>query len=424
MKPSKAINLKLVFTILTVLLLAMVMSGEIELFRATSAEKVSESENDNVYDENDENEAPSYKTGDVTGSGDVDVLDITATLQHVLGIKVLSEQQKIAADVNNDGIINVLDVALITQFVLGLIESFEEVVIDEPEKESDTDPESGQETESDLETETDPEPDKGTEPEPDPEKESEPESDPKTGLDPKPEPAPEPEPGTISLQIRIESWDHTFIPLREIKVAPYDITHIVGDNRTGNWHKDNDEPLAIHAIIKALELEGYNVQDKNVISVGSQGNYISKIDGLAEMEKGGLSGWKYRLNGKSVDLGVGQQTLKNGDLVEVYYRAGGSYHFGKIESSSKKIPAGGTVTFYVTGEPESFGAPPPFEPIEKAVITVNGNKTNNLTDDYGKVEISFDDPGTYYISAEKVEGNDYNLVRPVPVEVVVVTSAD
>lgn len=420
MKNNELLSFKAVFIVLSLLLLLLTLpSTGAEAFELGTGEQQSQRHNEvNNY---------SNTLGDVTGSGDVDVLDITATLQHVLGIKVLSEQQKIAADVNNDGIINVLDVTLITQFVLGLIESFEEVVIDEPETGSDADPESGQETEPDPKTETDPEPEKGTEPEPEPEKESEPESEPEadpepvpeTDPDPKPEPAPEPDPGTIPLQIRIESWDHTFIPLGEIKVAPYDISHIVGDNRTGNWHEDNDKPLAIHAIIKALELEEYNVQDKNVISVGSQGNYISKINGLAEMEKGGLSGWKYRVNGKSVDLGVGQQTLKNGDLVEVYYRAGGSYHFGKIKASSKKIPAGGTVTLTVTGEPESFGPPPPYEPIEKAVITVNGNKTKNVTDVSGKVEISFDDPGTYYISAEKIEGNDYNLVRPVPVEVVV-----
>jgi len=236
---------------------------------------------------------------------------------------------------------------------------------------------------------------------------------------PQDETDPAPETGSLALQIRIENWKHTTVPLRQITVAPFDITPVVGDNAVGNWHRDNDEPLAIHAIIKALEVEGFNVQDKNVISVGSQGNYISKIDGLAEAEKGGISGWKYRVNGRSVDLGVGQQTLKNGDLVEVYYRAGGSYHFGRIEASSKQLPAGGTVTVTVTGEPESFGAPKPYEPIPGATITLNGQTTGSVTDQYGKTEIILDKPGSYSISAEKIEGNDYNLIRPVPVTIAV-----
>lgn len=49
------------------------------------------------------------------------------------------------------------------------------------------------------------------------------------------------------------------------------------------------------------------------------GNYISSINGLAEMDNGPRSGWMYLLNGKHPDLGVGQQTVKDGDSIIVHY---------------------------------------------------------------------------------------------------------
>ena len=369
MKNYKVLRFKAVFIFLTILILLTPSSSGAETFTLASAEHESEPRNDDYLSGN--------QRGDVTGSGDVNVQDVTAIVQHVLGIKLLNEKQQELADVNNDGIINVLDVTNTMQYVLGVIDSLDDAPANLPK----------------------------TEPEPEPE--------------PAPGPEPQPEPGLISVQIRIENWEHTTVPLRQIEVAAHDIVHVVGDNAVGNWHKNNDAPLAIHAISKALELGGFNVQDKDVITVSSQGNYISKIDGLFEMEKGGLSGWGYRVDGISVDLGVGQQTLKTGDLVEVYYRAGDSYHFGKIEASLIEISTGGTVAFTVTGQPGSFGDPLPYEPISEAVITINGSKTDHVTDNSGKVEIPFSNPGTYDISAEKIEGNKYNLIRPVPARVVV-----
>ena len=49
------------------------------------------------------------------------------------------------------------------------------------------------------------------------------------------------------------------------------------------------------------------------------GNYISEINGLAEFDNGSLSGWMYTLNGSYPDLGVAEQTLKNGDKIIFHY---------------------------------------------------------------------------------------------------------
>ena len=67
---------------------------------------------------------PTTKLGDITGNGNINVEDVTLTMQHVLGLKILTDDQKKAADVNGDGKVDVRDVVLIMRFVLGLIDNF------------------------------------------------------------------------------------------------------------------------------------------------------------------------------------------------------------------------------------------------------------------------------------------------------------
>lgn len=53
--------------------------------------------------------------------------------------------------------------------------------------------------------------------------------------------------------------------------------------------------------------------------VNADGNYISSINGLAEFTNGPLSGWMYTLNGSHPDMGVAEQTVKNGDRIVFHY---------------------------------------------------------------------------------------------------------
>ena len=49
------------------------------------------------------------------------------------------------------------------------------------------------------------------------------------------------------------------------------------------------------------------------------GNYIDTIRGLGEFSNGNLSGWMYTLNGVHPNLGVAEQTVKNGDVIVLHY---------------------------------------------------------------------------------------------------------
>ncbi|WP_028559223.1 DUF4430 domain-containing protein [Paenibacillus pinihumi] len=221
---------------------------------------------------------------------------------------------------------------------------------------------------------------------------------------------------SISVQVRIEGWNQTVIPLKQIAIAPYDITNVVGNNSVGNWHQTNSTPLVIHAILKAMELEGYDVTDEDAIDVGYGGNYIRGIAGEWEIDQGPNSGWMYKVNGVLPLLGVGQQTLQANDLLEVFYIGDYStYDFGKITASSTSVRTGQSVTFTVSGQPSSWGTPLPFAPISGATLSINGSPTTYTTNTSGQATITFSTPGTYKITANKFGSNSYNLVRPIPV---------
>lgn len=64
------------------------------------------------------------QAGDLTGDGDVSVLDVVLTSRHLLGLEELTAEQVENADVNGDGRVDVLDVTLIMKKALGLIDTF------------------------------------------------------------------------------------------------------------------------------------------------------------------------------------------------------------------------------------------------------------------------------------------------------------
>lgn len=226
--------------------------------------------------------------------------------------------------------------------------------------------------------------------------------------------------GEIPVQVRIEGWSSTVIPLQEIDVEAYDITDVVGNNSVGNWYQTSSTPLAIHAILKVLEQNGYDVTDPDVIEVNYGGNYISAIAGEAEQDQGPNSGWMYKVNGVLPLVGVGDQTLQANDLVEVFYIGDYStYDFGAISASSTSISAGQSVTFTVTGQPASWGTPLPYGPIAGAMISINGTASSYTTNASGQATITFATPGTYSITANKFGSSSYNLVRPIPIVITV-----
>lgn len=59
--------------------------------------------------------------------------------------------------------------------------------------------------------------------------------------------------------------------------------------------------------------------DHEMPYTNADGNYISRINGLAEFDNGPFSGWIYMINGKYPNKGVAAQTLQDGDAIIFHY---------------------------------------------------------------------------------------------------------
>jgi hypothetical protein len=59
--------------------------------------------------------------GDVTGDGNVNVLDILAIANHILGINILTGDALCRADCTGDGVVNILDALAVANVILGLL---------------------------------------------------------------------------------------------------------------------------------------------------------------------------------------------------------------------------------------------------------------------------------------------------------------
>jgi len=65
---------------------------------------------------------PAYKLGDVDESGVVDITDALWTAQSSVGLKTLTDSQKLAADVDKTGVVDITDALWIAQSSVGLRE--------------------------------------------------------------------------------------------------------------------------------------------------------------------------------------------------------------------------------------------------------------------------------------------------------------
>lgn len=77
--------------------------------------------------------------------------------------------------------------------------------------------------------------------------------------------------------------------------------------------------FAIEAGDTILEVLRMAAEKWNLPMTISNSGYVSEIDGLAEFDKGPLSGWKYKVNGIYPSVGAGDYVLAPGDQVAWVY---------------------------------------------------------------------------------------------------------
>lgn len=140
---------------------------------------------------------------------------------------------------------------------------------------------------------------------------------------------------------------------------------LYGDEKHGNsevhTYKDNKSEMPVWIGQKSFTVDlGATVLDVFEKALSQEepkltwkndgGNYIYQINGLSEFDNGALSGWMYQINGKYSDLGVGEQTLKNGDSIIFHYTDDYTKEQDLQNINSSSSGGGSTVTYTISFE--------------------------------------------------------------------------
>jgi len=153
---------------------------------------------------------------------------------------------------------------------------------------------------------------------------------------------------------------------------------------------------ALHAVIKALLINGFDAKDQSVNNF-NKGSYISALAGIEAM---GNSSWMYTLNNESSWYALNEQPIKEGDYLEVYLLndwMSDTYSYFDIKNISIqggekiKLRLYRQVMDYSTWEVTT-------EPYADNEIMINGKRSGLVTDSKGYVTLSFNEKGVYEIS--------------------------
>ncbi len=215
---------------------------------------------------------------------------------------------------------------------------------------------------------------------------------------------------TITVKVRIESFDHTIIPETEVEVSPFDLAPY---NASGNMK----EVRPIHAIIRALEANGIDPKDPKQFD-SSGGTYISNVAGVEAFSIGPTDGWSYYVNNEWANRGVGEYNIDDGDTIVLYFQEDYRHTtYSWFENQERTYEVGEEIEVNLTGS-LSVARTGTSEtgPVEGATILVDNealliNGEELVTNENGVAQLSFDTPGTYIISAQRLK--DYNIFSEV-----------
>lgn len=236
----------------------------------------------------------------------------------------------------------------------------------------------------------------------------------------------------VTVNIRIEGYDRTFVPRTQITTGNFDLNPYLGPasgssaTASKGWGIDKfKEANNAHAVVKALENHGFKKGKGYDFQDYGWGLYIAMIGGDREFDHRSTSGWMYRVNNVLPNIGCQGRPIKNGDEILWYF---GAYGFDtlvtEMKTSATNVKVGQPVTVTLNGIKNDINTWKEFrEPAKGATIyannsplTIGGKKF--ITDDNGKATIKFDKPGAYKLSAERINSKNLrDLVRPLPITI-------
>lgn len=209
-----------------------------------------------------------------------------------------------------------------------------------------------------------------------------------------------------NVKVRIEASDKTIVKETTLDVSNFDMKDY-GVEEVVN------KPTALNAIIEALKSADIDVNDRKNIDI-VKGKYGYYIKGIADISAGTQSGWMYAINNESPAVSVDKQEIKDGDSLTVYFVESYSTVYSFFDKTKVNALKGKEVTLTLKGNffDENYVAYK--KGIEGAEVLVNDEPYGDLvTDKDGKVTLKFDKPGTYIVSARKLDASNNPVIsRP------------
>jgi uncharacterized protein YjdB len=209
--------------------------------------------------------------------------------------------------------------------------------------------------------------------------------------------------------VRIEGKNKTILDKTEVLVDNFDMNPYAKTEDKGP--EALKEPTAAHAVVKALENEGYDCKNEEVFAI--KGFYLSKI-GEDKADTDGSSGWMYRYNGIAPSYYMEHCKLKDGDTLLFYYVQHEKSICTELTADKLTVKVGDKAKLTLKDiESEKV--------VSNALIHVDGQdyKVDGkplTTDSKGNSYIKFNTPGKYKISAVKTEKSGY-FIKPEAVEI-------
>ena len=222
--------------------------------------------------------------------------------------------------------------------------------------------------------------------------------------------------GEITVTVRIELKDLTL--LEPIQVALDGRTYaeygLASYSNTGEAIPEPGFQTPLHAVLEALTQQGATPDDMvywiDVIDWG--GVYLNSIYGSTNP---GYY-YTYAVNNMPGSVGIGAYQLEDGDSI-VVSESWSSYptptYSAYFDRETVNTAAGNTFVLTLMGTDLAAWPTPPAAPIAGADIYVDGDPAGKVTDHSGRVALSFEEPGTYVISAQRTATTvDSDISRP------------
>lgn len=200
---------------------------------------------------------------------------------------------------------------------------------------------------------------------------------------------------TVSVLVRIEAGDKTLVYPTRVKVDNFSLASFGAKT-------EKNAPTALHALIKALDLD--EVGPDSSLSVDADSGYIKKID---TYQTDDYRSWMYAVNDQLPDVGCSNYELKDDDQIVFYYSNTEIGSYAYFIEQTKTVAAGESFgmilnSVFFDNDAKYTG------PVENAEILVSKAgeqdatiKTGIKTDVLGSCKLTFDEPGTYVVSAER-----------------------